>query len=216
MPIPANFRFHACEPAARREAERRAILLFGADWRAKCMPGHDRDRRFCFGVGEDSITARGSFVISWKNGEENDLPDGTPSVMQFYPNGQVWSTRRHQNGVLTDMSDGTPAIIQFYASGNVQSIQHLRNNELTDLPDGTPAEIDYAEDGSIAGGHSAVGIKKLTGSEVEERLAAAKQFRIRHAISQADTAVSVVGMHVVPLTELPSELSAQDGYPTRM
>ena len=205
MALPKDFKFSDF-PAVQAEAERRAVVVFGADWHCVCSEAKDR-------IGSRAISAHDNFmscdddqIRTLKLGNLHDLPDGSPAFCQYNADGLLSHCVHYREGRISAPDDGSPAGIEYYPSGAVKSIDYYRNGQFSDLPDGTPAAVYFSEAGEIFGGKSSA-IGRLSVGETIERLKEAKVHRIENLLANADQAVVPAGM---PLPESHTQ-STTDG-----
>ena len=125
MPLQKKFRFSGTPPV-QAEAERRARLMFGPDWRAACFYTKTPE-------GRAAIEAAGRVL--------------TVSFTEIFS---------RINSKLHDLEDGSPATIYYDQSGLVKGIAHYHDGKNCDPANGTPAQIYYKEDGAVSGGFSSV------------------------------------------------------------
>ena len=209
MPLPADFKFSDI-PAAQAEGERRAVLIFGADWRDAC--NCEVFRYAADGIDEFSLVLS-SKKLSWHDVNQgggvwftaaegvswtdklvpNDLADGSPAKLRYNCDGHISTAEYYRDGMQHDSEDGLPAVVHFYPNGQVRIVEHFLCGHFCDAEDGTPGLIYYAEDGAVSRGASAVN-GKLTAEEVNKLLAAAKINRVAALLEKADKSVIPVGM----------------------
>jgi len=163
MALKPDFKFSDI-PQVQTEGARRAVLMFGEDWRITCMPGADPD-------GESAIV-HDNTMLSF-------------DCIKF----RAWTDGKRHN-----LSDGSPAVVKFFASGARSHVGHYRDGRLQDSEDGSPAQVDYNENGTISGGFSSGLNKNLSADETVAALKAAHVRRVEAAIAKVDQSVIPAGM----------------------
>ena len=84
MPLPKKIKFDV-PPSLLEEAQRRAVVMFGEDWRTVCSACHDNSRDQAICVGDLKLSFSQNGMWAWENDELHDLPDGSPA--------SVWGAR---------------------------------------------------------------------------------------------------------------------------
>ena len=151
MALPRKFKFSDI-PAVEAEAKRRAIVMFGEDWKQRCSLTCD--------ARGDAIAAHNLALFfestkdcrclwSSDNGIINDVIDRSAARVTFYESGMLESEGRYLNGDPHDAEDRTPAYIEYYISGIRKSEEHYFNGERNDPADGYPAVIVYYPNATV-------------------------------------------------------------------
>ena len=150
MPLHKNFTFSSI-PAAQAECVRRAVLMFGADWRAVCElecdgpqysisdPESDGFLVFKVGNADDAYAFQLCSTIGGEYGRDDeeiiDLADGSCACVDFYPNGTVKKTLHFSGGEVNDTEDGQPACVEFAPDGRIDGIMHFTGGKENDAED---------------------------------------------------------------------------------
>ena len=116
------------------EGVRRAVVMFGPDWRKVCRHSHE---------AWGACIARGEWTLGYSN----------------YKNHLYLCTtlRKTQNDII----DGSCAYILYYKSGRVSLQRWCQAGHPTPFRGGRPVEISYSENGEIEYGIAANG-ERLT------------------------------------------------------
>ena len=196
MGLPKDFVFPGPD-ALRVEAERRAVVMFGADWREDCCVSNDRYGRHAIALNDTMLTFTSRHISTLVNGTSQDLLDGTPSEIEYYPDGVAHIVCHFRNGRADSPADGIPASVTYYHNGAIRHVVHMKNGERIDPADGTPCEVSYNRDGIITGGASSVN-GALSDKETAKLLDIAKKAkqvcRVAELLAKADQDVIPAGM----------------------
>ena len=198
MPLPDDFKFSDI-PSVQAEAERRAVVMFGADWKRVCDVALD-DKDAAIVLGNKSLVF-GHVVLVFGSGEpelflkarvgdEADLEEGSPAIITFYENGVVKAPTRMWCRWPTDGADGSPSHVKFHPNGNVKEVRYW---EAAMKDTASLGQIFYDEDGAVTGGASAAK-GDLSAEEVNKMLAAAQVERVAALLAKADKSVIPVGI----------------------
>ena len=208
MALPADFIFSKI-PAVQAEGERRAVIMFGADWKQVC------DLDDAWGL-IDTDEVDGEYIIVTHHPKQLiktvdydakgrpvqlesterdcpcDLEDGSPAIVSYHLDGQLAFAAHYFYDTPEDTEDGVPAIVRYHPNGQIAFVAHYREDDLWDAADGTPGRIDYAEDGTVIGGQSAVK-GDLTAEETVKMIKAAEVFRAAAVLAGVDKTVMPSG-----------------------
>ena len=233
MALKKDFQFPG--PASlRAEAERRAVVMFGEDWRDGCSPNQATISSQSIARGELRLSFNKDGLWSSKADETSDLPDGSPAILRYFPDGTLQRAWRFRDDKLNDSSDGLPAKVEYfpdgslkrkchhraghahdpdsstvadihwYPSGVIRTTAHYCDGFYCDPADGSPARVDYDETGEIAAGSSPKN-GRLSASATIELLRLAQMRRVAAVLGNVDQAVVPSGM---PLPETNGQPSA--------
>ena len=199
MPLPDDFKFSDI-PAIQAEGERRAVVMFGADWKQDCalaLDGKDAaivlgNKSLVFGHG---VLVFGSgepdlFLKASEGGAEDDLADGSPAIITFYESGIVKETTRMWCRWPADGADGSPAHVKYHSNGSVKEVRYW-NAALKDTE--SLAQTFYAEDGAVTGGASAAK-GDLSAEETTKMIKAVQVARVAALLAKADQSVIPIGL----------------------
>ena len=177
MALPEDFRFSDVPPM-QAEAERRAIVLFGENWRECCALANDDNGAAAICAKDNILSCDRERIRAFHIGNLHDLPDGSPAIVMYERDGVLKRIACYQSGKLHNPKIGGPAQIYYCPEGSISRIVHCRHGRHEDLFDGTPTKIEYSEAGDIAGGTSSLhGV--LSAAQTKERLDAARINRVK-------------------------------------
>ena len=206
MALSKDFKFSDV-PAAQNEAERRAILMFGASWRDVCVLCKDRRGSSGISFSEKTLSFEGQELVSWTNGERQDLDDWSPANVSYYLNGSIAFLEHYCDGIRCDAADGGPGLLEYYPSGGVKAVTHYSNGTYENTADGLPARVFYSDAGEVTSGLSRTenGLtrKELSADEAVAMIKAAQVYRVAALLKTADQSVAPAGMPL-PETYVPS------------
>jgi len=83
-----------------------------------------------------------------RKGRLQDMPDGAPARVEYYPDGTIRLIEHFQRGRRQDPPDGSPATVS-YPDGSVRCESHWHAGQLRDSADGRPAVAYYNPDGTL-------------------------------------------------------------------
>ena len=148
MAIPKDFEFPVVIPAIESEFNRRAVLMFGKQWRQRCSCAFSNDESaFAIAVGSKELRIADS------------RRDSSVVVIQ---NPNLWTAviSCSENGVMHDgIIGGRPSRIEYdYREGSPDFDEepailirsrtyHHTNDVCADSADGSPAMVQYGNDG---------------------------------------------------------------------
>ena len=239
MALPKSFTFSNI-PAAQAEGVRRAVLLFGEAWMDECTLGRDRFGDKNITAGKWALSFRGGDLWAWQSGNLNDLPDGSPSGLDYHNSGLIQCTTHacagreqdpadgsparveyHANGLVRcsthfvngkphDPEDGSPATHLYYLSGAIEKTAHYRAGDMVDAADGSPAKVEYYEDGTVQEGWSSKS-GGLSPAAVIKILKAVQFQRVVALLTKADQAVVPFGMPLPEPPKIPARKTTTKG-----
>ena len=205
MPISPDFKF-AGSPAFQAEAERRAAIMFGENWRSACSQAKDRGGARAIAANDNLMSFDDVQIRSWKHNKLHDLADGSPALCKYHTSGHVALHIHYIGGHINDPAPGVHAFVEYYPSGRVKETSHYINDGYLDPQDGSPARINYSESGCIIGGWAA-SVGKLDALEVEQMLKAVQLCRVADLLAKADQSVVPAGMPLPRKCERPRDAS---------
>ena len=147
MPLPPSFHFLG-PSALQTEAERRAILVFGEQWREVCTQGEYNPHRTSIFVDEDRMTFNDRRI--WNLGRDGlqDLSDGSPAKLAFHDDGSIESKAHFIADELNDPTDGSPAQVDYYKDGLIKRSYHYSDGKINDPDTGRPAFVESYANGN--------------------------------------------------------------------
>ena len=191
--MPLSPDFHFCDiPAIQAEVERRALVMFGENWESLCKSISDK---IIVADANKSLTFSETFkTICCGEGDcRQDLTDGSPSVIEFHPDGAVKRLTHHRDGKAHDPIGFLPAIIEYHQDGTIASTLHCLSGQLVNPDDGSPSGVQYSEAGEISSGYL-VGNGKISAEQVLSLNNAAQVNRVAALLAKADQAVVPSGL----------------------
>ena len=192
MPLLENFKFGG--PAVLRiEAERRAIFMFGEDWRAACSFDADKRYNSAISAKDLALSFNGDSILAWRKQMLHDLDDGSPAFISYRSRGRVSFIEHYANDMRQDPADGSPAVVHYHSDGIVSRIAHFDRNVFFTPPDVRPAQIDFDRNGKISRGYSAEN-GELTAKQVVEMLKESQVNRVANLLAKVDQSVVPSGM----------------------
>ena len=191
MALSKNFQF-SFVPAVQAEAERRAVVMFGENWRADCTLGCDIYQAQGISQGGKTLAADALLLRAYENENVQDLSDGSPAEVDFYPAGVLRSTTHLRANKQNDPADGSPAHLAYHQNGRLAYAAHYQNGHLVDAADGSPAQINYSTSGEITNASSAE-TGPLSAAETIALLKSLQVRRVENLLAKADQSVIPAG-----------------------
>ena len=194
MHLPPDFKFSDI-PEAQAEGERRAAVIFGDDWRTEAyLQNKGKLDNVHISANDWSllITDKLSFT-SCLRGRKQDLPDGSPSRIDFHPNGRVDCIVHFFADASNDPPDGSPAVCTYSVDGTVLMTAHWRNGKHIDPADGLPSTVNYDEHGAIISAFDSTAAR-ISPEDVNKMIAADQVRRVAALLDKAGHAVVPSGM----------------------
>ena len=151
MPVDADFKFSDStnSPAVRAEAERRAVVMFGPDWRTVCEEGNDRQFFPAIGHNHVKLSLGATWLKAWTRDEADDLPDGSPACIKFHAGGQLMHITYCRAGKETAPAPGRPAHVDYFPSGAVKREVYYTNGRIENPVPEHPGIIEYYPNGIV-------------------------------------------------------------------
>ena len=117
MALPKDFKFSHI-PAVQAEAERRAGVMFGVNWKELCALKYEGDDT-CIAANNKRLEFRDDCLSASTGDWLHDLDDGSPAHISYWDTGITAATAHYFEDAPVDQPDGTPARIDYFENGEI-------------------------------------------------------------------------------------------------